>query len=601
MNPLPHRSPGNAEPQLGASSSAVRAGAILGFAAMALIGWKMAGQPSPPPTSAPQENASTTKPRPTRVARNSGPPDAVRQRMTSLRAITSPQERMRATIDLAYHLPVSEIEGWMEGRWFNTGGGFDLTLFNKILTERWQKEDPEGILLWKIKNNGGSTGELLANWAETEPERAAAFLKNLPDKNLQLQALSQIARKNPALALQCLRDLPPSSTSGDGSGSYYNRQTLLELAKSSPAELQAALSSLPANLKSQAESILIGQRLQTSFTAEFQQLLDRPDGWKIVSENLSTVKDLKGKILDQLADLPTGWKASIASSSSSLIDAANASKWWDADLEGMGFTDRDAKRIRTTALGRLSSQQPEQALKLMATSEMDASSRSSVISNLFHNLKPDAENGESLIALLGSDGEKDQARQIIESNRSPSPSEQKIEKPADWLATVAADPKPNNSYQYLSMLRQWEPEKIAELGNQFRAMPDDSKKQVAQLIASNSGSRSLGPELVGDAIRYLVAQPPPTEEEKQTGSHNTIAQASYFAVNWSKSDPAAASAWVQSLPSGDAKLWAQKNLAATWSQYDPQEAGQWVKSLPAKDRTEVENFMKTGGKLAREP
>ena len=572
---------------------AARVGATLGFLAMCVLGWKMADQP--PPRIAPQqETTAKVANRPTRHVRKSGPPEAVRQRMAAIRALGTPEERMRATIELAYNLPVSEIGAWMQGRWFITGPGFDLTLFNKILTERWNKEDPEGLLTWKLKNNLGRTGEMFAAWAGKNPDRVAAYFKDHLTKDQQLQALPEIARKNPALALQCLRELPSGRLLEDGStSSYYTRQVLAELAKSSPAELQAALATMPTGLKNQAESLLIGQRLQSSFNDEFHQLLERPDGWKILSANLSTIKGLGDKLFDQLADLPAAWKASLASDPYNLMDGSTAIKWWNADLESIGFGESDAERIRMIALSRIASKQPEQALKLMGPG-FDADTRTSVISNIFSNLEGKPEKVESLLALLSSEDEKRQAHAILDANNPTSPGK-KIEKPAEWLEKAATiDLESGNLYQYLSVLREWDPDKIADLGNQFRAMPDDKKAQVAQVIASNNNSSTVNNALVGDAIRYLVAQPAPAASENQNRSREPIAQASNFAVTWAKTDPNAAGTWVQSLPAGDAKLWAQKNLAANWAQYEPKEAAQWVKSLPAGEHAVVEKFMKTG-------
>jgi hypothetical protein len=76
----------------------------------------------------------------------------------------------------------------------------------------------------------------------------------------------------------------------------------------------------------------------------------------------------------------------------------------------------------------------------------------------------------------------------------------------------------------------------------------------------------------------------------------TISQASHFAVNWAKNDPAAASDWVQSLPAGDARQWAQKNLAANWAQVDPEATDRWLGTLSAAERTQVREFMSQGAK-----
>lgn len=579
------------------NNPAVLAGAALGFLTTAVIGWKVGERPkAETPVAVQEEPAAKSTSRPTRSSRNrSGMPEAVKQRVASIRALASPDDRMRATIELANKLPVSEIAKWMDGRWFVTGSGYDVSLFNKILNERWEKEDPEGLLAWKMKKNSYSVSETLAAWAETDPQKVTTFFKEHPDRDLQLRSLAAIAKKNPEFALQCLRDMPGGS-SRNGMTGYYNRQALEEIAKASPAVLEAALATLPASLKNQAESILIGKRLETSFDTEFSKLLERPDGWKVFSDNLSNGKGMKEKLFDQLANLPASWKSSMASNPYNLMDSSNAMKWWHADLEGLGFTEKDAKRIRAQALGRIASKQPEEALKMMGEANLDSNSRRNIIANLFSNLRGDnADKAETLIAQLGTDEEKDQARQYI-SNSSDSNNEEKLDNPTDWLAKVGTiDPKNGSHYQYVHMLRQWDSAKLAELGNQFRSMPDDKKMAVAQVLAASSDySASINSTLVGDAIHYLVSQPPAQTDKERLGSRDPIARASQYAVRLAGRDAGAASQWVQSLPSGEARLWAQKNLGANWSQFDPDAAEQWLKTLPASERTQVEEFIKKG-------
>lgn len=579
------------------NNPAMLAGAALGFLTTAIIGWKVAERPkADAPMAAQEEPAGKSTSRPMRSSRNrSGMPEAVKQRVASIRALASPDDRMRATIELATKLPVSEIAKWMDGRWFNTGSGYDVSLFNKILKERWEKEDPEGLLAWRMKSNSYSVGETLAKWAETDPQKITAFFKEHPDRDLQLRSLAEIAKKNPEFALQCLRDMPGGS-SRNGMTGYYNRQVLEEIAKASPAVLESALAALPAGLKAQAESILIGKRLETSFDSEFAKLLERPDGWKVFSESLSNGKDMKEKLFDQLANLPASWKSSMASNPYNLMDSSNAMKWWNADLEGLGFTEKDAKRIRAQALSRIASKQPEEALRMMAGGNLDSNSRHNIIANLFSNLRGDnADKAEALIAQLGTDEEKSQARQYL-SNDSSSDKQEKLDNPSDWLAKIGSiDPKNGSHYQYLSMLRQWDSAKLAELGNQFRAMPDDKKKTVAQVLAASSEySGNFDSTLVGDAIQYLVSQPQDPSANQRGGSSDPIARASQYAVRLAGRDAVAASQWVQSLPSGDARLWAQKNLGANWSQFDPDAAGQWLKTLPASERTQVEEFIRKG-------
>ncbi|MEO5713258.1 MAG: hypothetical protein ABIT37_07195 [Luteolibacter sp.] len=576
--------------------TAVRAGAVIGFLATAALGWKLAGQP-PPPAVSREEKATKSQKRPTRAVRRSDPPTAAQQRMAGIRAITSPVERMRATIEMANTMPVSEIEAWLEGRWFDTGGGFDLSLFNKILKERWSREDPEGLVLWNMKN-GGNANAILAEWAKNEPQRVIDFFKAHPNPQLQIDTLTALVKTNPSLALQGLQEMAATGSALGNQTEYYIDSLLQELTKSSPAALEAVLDSLPPAMKLKAESALIGQKLSVSFNKEFQKLLDRPDGLKIF-QNLRGVKGLGDKLLENLATLPPAWRTSLASNFYNLIDDSNSKKWFSTDLAAAGFTPEEMKNIRSYALSRLGNRQPEEALKLMAGSSLGAEEKESVLGNIFGRLSDEPEKAAKLLALLTSPEDRQAAQKTIDSNGGNTRITQ-VEKPREWLEKVSSFTSRESIYlnPYLSMIKGWDQEKITELTTQFRAMPDDKKQQIAQVIAqAQVGNREVSnPTLQGEAIRYLLTNPVAPAEGKETNrTENPVRQTSQFAVGWAKSDPTAASAWVQTLPSGDAKLWAQKNLAANWNQYDPQATEQWLKTLSASERTEVQKFIKSGG------
>jgi hypothetical protein len=536
--------------------------------------------------------------------------------MAALRAIASPTERLRATLAFAKSLPVSEIPAWLDGRWFNAGEGFDLILFNKLLKERWQLEDPEGLLAWSFKNNSSQARDTLTSWAKTDPQRALSYLKEHPNRELEIQVLTEISKQNPALALQALGALPAAGKSESGMGDYYLRQLLQQLARSSPAALETALASLPPALRTQAESALIGSRMATSFDTEIRKLWERPDGWKIFEQLSNNGTDFRKKIFAELENLPPAWRAKLADNFYNYGETKDAEKWVHADLEGFGFTDSQAKNIRTRALSAIASQAPETALKLMADMDLDPNYRQKFIANLFANLDPKKGQADALLAQLGSDEEREQARTYLARPDALSePTVPKIEQPADWLTQVAAlDSKSgfSSSYQYLSMLRNWDAEKITALSSGFKTLPDDQKRQVAKLLNQNHGYAENIKSLQGDALRYLIANPEPAPESTDPFSGNAqpqrlpdgpqftpaesaaISQASQFAVDWAKNDPTAASDWVQSLPAGNAKLWAQKNLAANWSQVDPEATDRWLSTLPAADRTQVREFMTKG-------
>jgi hypothetical protein len=593
----------------------LRAGVILAFLTMAAIGWKLADEPERPAADQPAAATRTTD-RPTRANRRGGPPDAVRQRVAALRAIASPDERLRATMALARSLPVSEIPAWLDGRWFPAGGGFDLMLFNKLLKERWQQEDPEALLAWSFKNNSSQARATLTSWAKTDPQRALDYLKANPNRELEIQVLTEIARTDPALALRALGEQPAAGRSDSGMSDYYLQQLFQQLAKSSPAALENALAALPPGLRFQAEVALINDRMATSFDTEIRKLWERPDGWRIFEQLKNDGRDLNSRIFAELANLPPAWRARLADNAYRFVGIKDAEKWIHADLEGCGFTAAQAKTIRTQGLSTLASQSPETVLKLMAEMDLESHYRRNIIGNLFANFRGSPDQADALLALLGSDEDRQMARDL--ANRPREESLPKIEQPTDWLAQAGrADTKSgfSTSYQYLSMLRGWNADKIATLSSEFQTLPADQKRQVAKLLTGNSGYVDNITSLQGEALRYLIANPEPkptntepvfdpaqaqrlpdgtlfTPADRSATDSARVSQASQFAVNWAKRDPAAASDWVQSLPAGDARLWAQKNLAANWSQVDPEAADHWLSTLPAADRAQVREFLK---------
>lgn len=582
----------NALPQ----NSAVRAGAVAGFLITAAIGWQLAGD-EPPAPAAKTAESRTTKISSRQARSNSRyqTPAHARERLRAIRAAGSTQERMRATIELANTLPVSELATWLEGRWFDDCEGFDMSLFNKIAKERWLKEDPEGLALWSIKSGGQTAYGILTSWAKDEPQRVIGFFKEHPNEQMELQMLQGIAKENPALALGRLREIIAGGLGSGNISGYYARQVMQGLARSNPAALEAALDSLPTQWRNTAEGAILAQKLNTSFSAGIQKLSERPDGLKILLQAGGNVEGFNGKLLGELANLPVSWKSALAADAYRFLDSSTAEKWLNADLEGGGFTSEQANQIRKGALQNLIYQKPETALKLMGTMDFSDNERKSMIRNLFANTRGDAKKAEGLIALLGSEEDRQMARNALTANPSNA-SQAKNAKPAEWLEKAGAfDANSGNSYQFLAQLRNWDKEKLAELTSQFQTMTDAQKRNVAQVLAGDDNG--IAPELQGDAIRYLVANPTqPGKGQPARRTEEPTHLASDHAVQLVQKDPIAATAWVQTLPSGEAKLWAQKNLAANWAQYDPEAVQQWVKSLPAADRTQVEDFMKKGGR-----
>ncbi|MES2658254.1 MAG: hypothetical protein V4689_06530 [Verrucomicrobiota bacterium] len=560
------------------------------FLGMAVAGWNLGGNSGEPPAvPPPAATRSSRTERPVRV--RPGPAGEAAQRLAAIRASTDPAERLRATIDLASTLPSAQFATWLDGGWFNLDGGMESTVFTGILMERWRQEDPEGHLLWCRKNKSTDADSVLSGWAETEPQRALDFFKSHPGDSMELAVLGKIAVKHPELALRRFQEMAAAGISNsDDAG-----DVLAELAKQAPAALGAILDTLPSALKSEAEKSLIARRMEDSFATELRKLWDRPDGFDTLRSIFLRSGELGGKLIDELANLPPSWRDEIASTPFTFIGRVDAAKWAAADLEGAGFTAEQAGKIRTLAVSRLKYDDPDAAFQVWAELDLLPDEKTRILASIFESLQGKPEKAEALLALLGSEEEREIARKALQSDPfGPEAEIKPIPHPAEWLATAAAlDPQSQDSWEYLQMVQGWEPEKAAALVAGFHSLPDARKKTLAQFIGA-AGVNGDFP-LKGEALAYLVAHPAdaPVSGDPD-GPSRIIEFTSDYVAELGKQNPEKAGDWIRSLPDSEAKLYAAKNLQSVWSLYDPEAAERWMKTLPATTRAKVKELGKAG-------
>lgn len=580
------------------------------FVAMGMVGWRVDGnsagnaaapmvRPGPPRRSSPSEQRDRALP---------GPTGEFADRLAAIGAIRDPQERTRATLDLANHLPVAEFAAWLDGGWFRPGEGSDAILFKGTLLERWRGEDSAGMLAWCLKDSSREDDPLVATSIETRPQQFLDFYKLHPDDVAEMRVLSEIAAKNPGLALQRLQEMAAAGRSPEFLA--FVDDVLLKIAEQSFAGLETALGSLPPPWQLAVEACLIGQKMRSGFSAEFAKLLDRPDGFELFRRIAETDSIEVGGILDELENLPSSWLAGIADSPDGIVIRTNPEKWVTADLEGAGFTAEQARSIRSAAIGCLEANQPETALKLMVDADLTADERLKYLEQIFTRLQGEPEKAESLVALLTSDEDRQIARESVVREPEIAP----IEKPSEWLDAVAAlEADHSISSEYFAMLQRWDDDKIADLARRIEFLPDDNKSQIFKIMIADFRDpfAEHKPLLEGEAIRYFTAHPPETPllpkdpdqnyrwaprdiplTKQEFVAEQTIELASRYVGDLASSDPTTASVWIQSLPAGDAKLWASKNLHTVWSQYDPQAADQWMDSLPPAVQSQVKSLGK---------
>jgi hypothetical protein len=566
----------------------------LAVVAMTVVGWNLGGNSTEKPSADPLPTVTRSS-RPERVVRTRhGPTGEAAQRLEAIRATANPSERMRATIDLANSLSPADFGAWLGGGWFTLRGGMESTVFTQILMERWRQEDPEGHLLWCRENDSGASETLFMTWAETEPQRLLDFFKSHPDTEAELPWLQQIAEKHPELALRRFQEMIAAGISRDEISQA--EPLIAELAKQSPAALEAILDVLPVSLKYDAEKILVGRKMQDSFATELRKLNEHPDGLQLLLGILDRTDDLEGKLIDNLTDLPTSWREQFSSRAHAFMRSEDAAKWAATDLEGAGFTAEQAKDIRAAAVSQLQRSEPEGALKILLELELHPDRKERMLTSLFLNLRDQPEKSEVLLALLSSDEERQIARYALQPVPDLwEPEIKNIEQPAEWLSAVTAPGLQDGAgYAHLSMLENWEPEKVAVLSAGFQSLPDDQKRNLSLLYLKRGMNSNL--PLQGEVLAYFVANPPPEEVSIDPSDgfvHNThqVAQlATRYVVYLGKENPEKAGGWIAALPDGEAKWYAARNLQSVWTLYDPAAAERWLKTLPAATREKVKTL-----------
>ena len=575
-----------------------RAAGIAGFLAMSVVGWKWAG------ASGSVSDAGDGAGFPAVAAHHSsrevripGPPASVSARMAAVRAAGSAAERTLATIALAEALAESEIAAWLDDGWFNLRDGSDLTVFTRILERRWLAGDSAGYLQWCSKRHPGKASEVLASWADDEPQRVLGYFKNHPDHALELEALADMARNHPALALEGFLEMTAAGFPGNNPLLYSDAAEKLfqQLARSAPEALEAALDSVPKSLRTTAEVALIGQRMLTSFPEELRKLWQRPDGEELFSYVLNHPDGIGDRMLDELANLPPHWRKTVATCAYTIIGDSDPEKWCGADLPGMGFTVEQTNQIRGAALSLLAATRPQLAFELMDSLDLADNRHNPVVQIALIRANPG--QAESLVELLDSAADREYARSVLDSiARQQAEAPVVVDTPAEWLEKISTlDPDTADFHKCLSAPDQWDQQQLAGLSGQFSALSDDRKLRIAKaLLGFHSFSLNYDTALMADVIRYAIARPDPSNNGWAGMTMDRTRQVCEFAVNWVKTDPSAASQWVQDLPDGDAKTWALGNVASVWAQYDPKQAGQWVNSLPGKARAGIGEFIKKG-------
>ena len=568
------------------------------FTACAAAGW-LTGQMRQPAAAA--SEASAAKEMPTKSRRaplKSKVPREVSEQLARIRTATNPEERLRATMQLAYAIPTGEIEMWYGSDWFDEGvKDMEVYLFYRVLRMRWMESDPEALMGYCLRKNARNLDEIASEWAGKDPAAALAYLDQLKDPARRSQFASYIGDAlggaDPRLVLSRIPEFQARFSANDSS---FVSQMISKLAETSPELLRAESGNWPDALKDQVAISLAGASLKRDLASGIASLAGTEKGRSVFLKAVQHNSQLMAEVAKRPELLPAGWLgAAINGAGAYYLVDKDPRRWLNADLAALGLTESQASQVRSTAISQLGAEDSGELMSLLSSGKLDRSSRQTAIGNLMRTLPQD--QVESFMATLTDEQELATARANLARQEARSTNEPST--PASMLANLSKDGV-SFDYEQSRQLGTWTKEQIKGFAGEFDALPAEQKALVAGKLAANS-YRSLPREIETHAIEYLIENPPTSPQDesqrRRFSSDTTSAMraATQLAARWGDEDPNAASKWVSSLPAGEERLWAAKNLASRWADYEPKAAERWMATLPEADRKAVQDFVKTGG------
>lgn len=561
-------------------SATVCAAMVVTSAVSLLIGWHLAPQQnlSPDVGDATQLIASEKPPR----ARPSRIKSGVERKMDQIRAAESPVERLRATISLAMSLEPSEFGAWVEGDRFSARNGPELSIFRMIIFERWAREDPDGQIAWSVNNDYGQAGRAMNAYAKNDPERLIAHFRENPNHPGEFRHLAEVAKHHPALALERLRELHQAGLTSDQA--RRSRSVLLELSLESTALLEASLASLPDSIRGQAQSVIFGRKLEKDFKNEIGTLFSHPEGWEIFEENLYLLRGKIPEILATIPEMPDSWRNDLTRNPWDLLRGNGGKELLEADLSALGFSETEARRLREVSLRYLARSNPELVLKNITDTIRNRSEIEAAVSSLFsRGVGNDAQTARLIAEIPEAEVRAEAAAQwqaLVAGRNSKN-----VSSPSEWLENLGRVENAGIQREVSNRFRDLDEAKVEEYRAGFSSLPPEAKAKTALAIAAAAANDNSTSALHGDAILYLA--------KTQTAEPRKLSESTaHYTMNLAVQDPVSAAEWVGTLPEGNTRTWAAKNLAAYWNQYDPPAVSEWMKNLSASERKEVSTHLK---------
>jgi hypothetical protein len=547
-----------------------------GLMAGGLVGWWTGGtRPAAP--EAPEPKPANSKLRFEVVS------PEVRMQVQQVRQARSSAERLRLLVILATNLPQADFPRWFEGNYLGFLDNGQERMFYEILTARWLAADPAGGARWMLEHGKGSAGKAVAAWVRVDEAAAVALVKHLPATQRQSATTALIlavGKRSVPDALELLDELrAPSFYLGDliGRLAQQDRDAVLEYAATTTGATRRMLLTEVAGAWLEQDLRWVVAMLQREGLGPetFEQLANTTGHGKT---GLT--------LLRQAAFLPEGWLEQLSQSDRGLLTLGCEIDWLKMKTGKPGLSKKVLQTIQLQAAATpwWYNDKREAGIKLVEHGDwLPLKARAKIAETLALRWKDDP-----AAARQWADGLQGELRAAAEKGLTQMRAEMSRDQQAKRLKSPA------------DVMRALEDEATAGLprgGVDWNAAETSDAIRLAGRLAPETAARFLGSiqddadglprPVLGAILSQALSVPVTADDHREMAERERTRAACRLAAGWAIDEPRQAANWVETLPEGEARLWAAKNVALQWAQYSTAEARAWAAKLPEAERKAV--------------
>ncbi len=505
-------------------------------------------------------------------------------RMRMIRDSQNESDRLNSAIELAKSLPLNQAGKWLSEGLFSQREGFALTLFTRTLEQRWKAEDPDGYLIWQLREGKEISTEEMDRLLQGQSDLLLASIRLIQEPGAQVQALANLAKSRPDLALAELGKMDVAALKGGGN----LKEILNELAKADLSGLQSAFDNLPLSLQEDAQGAIYGELLAKDFSGTVSQLAELSNGLEVFVEIYSNDPTNRQLFLKSFVNLPAAWQKRLENETNFLTKGMEDTEILATHWDSYGLSKKAVGRITGDALFDEARKNKPEALKLFQDADLNEAGRRHFLDMLTWN------RGRDIIEELMPNlepADQEYITQRLESTDSsfftPTPKHE-YQTAADLSESLAR--KEVRSFEdFESIYLNWDSDQKEQFLADYSDMRGEERHLITAVLAN-----SRDQELQATAINEFLGSPEAQKTANWDDSELHLLT-SNLAVDFLTQDPDRATSWVASLPEGESRSWAMKNLAANWKNYDPASAESWVNSLPETEQEKVRAFLENPG------